>query len=440
MKTDHAAQPRTLVQLAVALVTAGLSLSVGSQTAAGQGLTPPYLNGAEAIAGPTPPNLMDMRVSFDDRTEGESGFRIDFRWSGGSGWSFLPPAPGSTGRLLTGVVPNMEPGVEYRITMRAWRWRPDGSVEDSPTSNERIYKMPVRFWHRPRRIGPRSEAVTTLQYLLRHHGADVAVDGEYGPQTQAAVRDFNRAIGITGLANSIVSSITWEKLIVTVQRGSQGDPVRAVQSQLAARGMDVVVDGDFGAQTENAVKTFFRQVFLVGPGNGVVDVDMWSALVNGHPLARTRSAAGPGRALASFLHQRIEAYNGQLGQNHQPGVENFESFERQQQELDKHFQRLTREVETLHKEIKPPLLRLAANNAEVKLFSLRKADAAEVAKTLQRLLDEEEVKTLRIATHQSTNSIILRGNPKSLEVLAAILTHLDEEVAQTKATKDKKKR
>lgn len=253
-------------------------------------LNPPYLNGADAIAGPIPPNLMDMLVSFDDRSEGESGFEIIARWSGGTAFTQLPPAPGSTGTLLRGVVPDMAPEREYRITMRSWKWRPDGGIDQSPESNERVFKMPMRVWPLPSRES-RSEAVTTVQYLLRHHGADIVVDGEYGPQTVSAVGAFNLANGEGGGAipgsHRVLFASTWQKLIVPVQRGSQGDPVSAVQSQLVSRGMDVIVDGDFGPQTEAALKTFQGQVWLTtGAETGIVDVETWSALVNGQPLPR----------------------------------------------------------------------------------------------------------------------------------------------------------
>jgi peptidoglycan hydrolase-like protein with peptidoglycan-binding domain len=121
-----------------------------------------------------------------------------------------------------------------------------------------------------------------VQYLLRQHGADVVVDGDYGPQTRAAVTAFNVANGIgkSALPGSqrVLLAATWEKLIVPVQQGSQGEAVRAVQSQLASRGMGVVVDGDFGPQTAQAVKTYQQQRGLAA--DGIVSAAMWSALVN----------------------------------------------------------------------------------------------------------------------------------------------------------------
>jgi peptidoglycan hydrolase-like protein with peptidoglycan-binding domain len=132
--------------------------------------------------------------------------------------------------------------------------------------------------------GAQGENVRTVQYLLRQHGADVVVDGNFGPQTAAAVRAFNLAQGLhksgasLGSGRTVMSS-TWEKLIVPVQQGSRGEAVRAVQSQLAARGMAVAVDGDFGPQTAQAVTAYQQQRGLAA--TGVVDALLWSMLVNG---------------------------------------------------------------------------------------------------------------------------------------------------------------
>ncbi|WP_243659751.1 peptidoglycan-binding protein [Streptomyces sp. BK205] len=45
--------------------------------------------------------------------------------------------------------------------------------------------------------GQRSGCVTELQSLLNHHGADLAVDGDFGPLTGSAVRDFQSEKGLS---------------------------------------------------------------------------------------------------------------------------------------------------------------------------------------------------------------------------------------------------
>lgn len=60
------------------------------------------------------------------------------------------------------------------------------------------------------RRGVRGEAVKVLQRLLLQDGAPLAVDGIFGPATEAAVLAFQRARGLS--ADSIVGPKTWAAL------------------------------------------------------------------------------------------------------------------------------------------------------------------------------------------------------------------------------------
>jgi peptidoglycan hydrolase-like protein with peptidoglycan-binding domain len=127
------------------------------------------------------------------------------------------------------------------------------------------------------RAGASGETVQSLQLLLGQHGQAVTVDGDFGPQTTAAVRAFQQAqrLGVDG----IVGPQTWPRIIVTVRDGSQGPAVRAVQRQLAARGVEIAVDGDFGPQTTAAVRAYQQQRGLAV--DGVVGPQTWQALLAG---------------------------------------------------------------------------------------------------------------------------------------------------------------
>src|SRR5207245_6438179 len=80
------------------------------------------------------------------------------------------------------------------------------------------------------RQGDAEHPVRTLQHLLRAHGKNVAVDGIFGPATDAAVRTFQ---GSRGLAvDGIVGPHTWSALMVVVRRGSRGAAGRGVPEEL----------------------------------------------------------------------------------------------------------------------------------------------------------------------------------------------------------------
>ncbi len=107
------------------------------------------------------------------------------------------------------------------------------------------------------------------------------------------------------------------------------------------------------------------------------------------------------------------------------------NLERRLAEMEKQLQSLSREVEAIRKEIKP---RAASDEKiEVKIFSVLDADAAAVVKTLQQLLQAEEMKTLRIVPHGK--SILVRGNRGDITLIEAIIVRLDQEAASAKEAK-----
>ena len=138
------------------------------------------------------------------------------------------------------------------------------------------------------RQGDQAHPVKTVQYLLREHGHSVTADGTFGPQTAAAVRDFQRKEGIA--VDGIVGPNTWSRLIITVKRGSTGDDVRGVQEEFQFRNLSgdpskgVQVDGIFGPKTEAAVRGFQQALHQDVPSvtvDGIVGPVTWQALVSG---------------------------------------------------------------------------------------------------------------------------------------------------------------
>ncbi len=123
--------------------------------------------------------------------------------------------------------------------------------------------------------GARGPLVTALQALLQAQGLNVTVDGDFGPLTDAAVRQFQQRHRL--VVDGVVGPQTWPVLIIPVQRGSQGPAVQAVQTLLTAAGLTVVVDGDFGPLTDAAVRQFQRSHGLVV--DGVVGPQTWPVLL-----------------------------------------------------------------------------------------------------------------------------------------------------------------
>lgn len=122
--------------------------------------------------------------------------------------------------------------------------------------------------------------VRSLQYLLDAHGAALAVDGVFGPRTNAAVMAFQRAHGLS--ADGVVGAATWKALF-----GSRGDAVRAVQDQANFRnlnnGRSLTVDGVFGPKTRTWVVGFQQAMRTMVPGflvDGIVGPQTWTALVS----------------------------------------------------------------------------------------------------------------------------------------------------------------
>jgi peptidoglycan hydrolase-like protein with peptidoglycan-binding domain len=133
------------------------------------------------------------------------------------------------------------------------------------------------------RVGAENHPVRTLQHLLRARREEVAVDGRFGPRTQAAVRSLqaSRGLGVDG----VVGEQTWQALIVTVRRSSTGEAVRGVQEEFQFRnlsgdpGRGLQIDGVFGPRTDAAVRAFQDAVGI--DADGIVGPLTWRALVSG---------------------------------------------------------------------------------------------------------------------------------------------------------------
>ncbi len=117
----------------------------------------------------------------------------------------------------------------------------------------------------------------------------ITADGVFGPQTEAAVRLFQKVNGLA--VNGIVGQATWRKLVMTQRQGSRGEQVRAIQALLniygrTHAGFRMAQDGIFGRLTRAAVIRFQRAVDITD--DGVVGPATWPFLV--HEAMRVEAA------------------------------------------------------------------------------------------------------------------------------------------------------
>ena len=168
------------------------------------------------------------------------------------------------------------------------------------------------------RTGARGNDVRTVQFwLLLAAGnysalSSVTVDGIFGSATASAVTAFQRYFGLT--ADGAVGHATWNKLqevgiavannlvdpgvapgqfVATLQVGSSGTPVRAVQywlrllSAYYSEQPTVTVDGVFGQATRAAVIAWQQRTGLTA--DGIVGRVTWQSL---YTTATTLAASG----------------------------------------------------------------------------------------------------------------------------------------------------
>lgn len=143
------------------------------------------------------------------------------------------------------------------------------------------------------RLGDRGPAVVHVQHLLNLAGSHLAQDGDYGPLTYAAVRNFQAHHGLA--VNGIVGASTLDTLthlhsgstsvsakpeappVRYLKEGTSGAPVTKLQTELTHLGYAPGgIDGQFGPETRAAVIAFQKAHGL--PDYGYVGTITWNAL------------------------------------------------------------------------------------------------------------------------------------------------------------------
>ena len=141
----------------------------------------------------------------------------------------------------------------------------DGGKEASIASSNKEEEMPNPGQPLIRR-GDQGTAVFRAQRALRRTpDLSVDLDGDFGPDTEAAVKRFQEGAGLD--VDGIVGDDTWAALpnggpMPLLKAGSKGDVVRDLQEVLISGSEDGdwpspgEADGDFGAETKASVEGF----------------------------------------------------------------------------------------------------------------------------------------------------------------------------------------
>jgi peptidoglycan hydrolase-like protein with peptidoglycan-binding domain len=150
------------------------------------------------------------------------------------------------------------------------------------------------------KIGVAGEAVRFLQQRLLAYGYHIQFTGQFGPQLDEAVKDFQYRYGGL-LIDGVVGVQTWRALcgygfplgryfyaphiptryaydihLPILLKGDEGEAVECLQLRLQYFGYSVVADGILGHNTLAAVKKFQEQVGL--EVDGIVGRNTWRKL------------------------------------------------------------------------------------------------------------------------------------------------------------------
>ena len=134
--------------------------------------------------------------------------------------------------------------------------------------------------------GDKGDAVAQAQRALRRTpNLALDVDGEFGPLTESATKEFQKQAGLP--VTGVVDDATWQALptglpMPVLQRGAKGDVVRNLQTILTMGAFELWettpqgVDGEYGSNTEASVRAF--QAWARIQVDGIVGSQTWNAL------------------------------------------------------------------------------------------------------------------------------------------------------------------
>ena len=207
--------------------------------------------------------------------------------------------------------------------------------------------------------GASGASVSEMQQLLKNAGFDPgAIDGKFGPNTEKALKAFQKAMGL--VVDGICGPKSWAALKAgstpssspvgsaapasaspaavapsstkpVLKKGSSGASVSEMQQLLKNLGFDPgAVDGQFGPGTEKALKAFQSAKGLAV--DGICGPNTWAALNNAAAASNPVLKKGSSGAAVTQMQQLLKtagfdpgAADGQFGPNTDAALKKFQS-------------------------------------------------------------------------------------------------------------------
>lgn len=149
------------------------------------------------------------------------------------GLSIIPESP----PLVTDGIYSPETESRVRMFQGGWGLTVDGSAGRETWSYLLADRRNVWPLVKVGATNDTNFRVLPVQYLLRARGFDIEADGVYGPITGEAVRQFDSGNRVLYVSTT-VGNLTWPALIVQAGPGDSGDAVRAVQGMFPDLAVD----------------------------------------------------------------------------------------------------------------------------------------------------------------------------------------------------------
>ena len=313
-----------------------------------------YTEGSEMTFGPMGASLFSSDTP-DDEALALGAHEVAHALAGGGSGAQELDGPGDSGEALADAA-------ESRMRQWTRSGQSGAAPQAGPASGgkARVHRRSTSggsFSGRPAlRYGSRGSQVKALQALLNRHGAGLPTTGYFGNMTLSAVKDFQRrnGLGVDGIAGPATagalqrgggsgggSASGWNGSPL-LEYGMRSEQVRALQTQLNARGAKLPTTGYFGNMTLAALQAFQRANGLTVDGKAgkathralqqahddakTSDDHQATCSLSGSPALKRGSRGSQVRELQSLLNKQGErlAVDGIFGRGTDAAVRRFQ--------------------------------------------------------------------------------------------------------------------